>query len=143
VLPAGPAYAGLLAALGDRVDAAVKKLEVYAGREPPPPPDGPPPPWMATRPAGIRAFCRLRARPARSLSVLRAFDRPAYFALGGRSNPDYYARMAKRHESVFPDVTVEVFPVRHRLDPPHRVEPKRLAASLLALWKRAEGAASG
>jgi hypothetical protein len=26
--------------------------------------------------------------------ALRRFDRPVYFALGGRGNPDLYARMA-------------------------------------------------
>ncbi len=36
VLPAGPAYAALLGALGDRVDAVAKDLEVYAGDQPPP-----------------------------------------------------------------------------------------------------------
>jgi hypothetical protein len=36
VLPAGPAYGALLAALGDRADAVAKDLEVYATDEPPP-----------------------------------------------------------------------------------------------------------
>jgi len=36
VLPAEPAYSALLGALGDRVDAVAKDLEVYAGEEPPP-----------------------------------------------------------------------------------------------------------
>ena len=29
---------------------------------------------------------------------------------------------------------LEVFPGRHHFDPPHRVEPDRVAASLAALW---------
>ena len=61
-----------------------------------------------------------------------------YFALGGRSNPDYYAGMAERLAAIFPDFTIETFPERHHFDPPHRVEPERLANSLLALWQRAE-----
>ena len=36
VLPAEPAYAALLEVLGERVDAVVKDLEVYADDEPPP-----------------------------------------------------------------------------------------------------------
>jgi hypothetical protein len=46
--------------------------------------------------------------------------------------------MARRLEGVFPDLTVELFPERHHFDPPHRVEPARVAASLRALWSRAE-----
>jgi hypothetical protein len=61
-----------------------------------------------------------------------------YFALGGRSHPDYYARMVRRLEAVFPDFTVELFPDRHHFDPPHRVEPARLADSLRGFWSRAE-----
>jgi hypothetical protein len=37
-----------------------------------------------------------------------------------------------------PDFTIETFPERHHFDPPHRIEPARLASSLLALWRRAE-----
>ena len=72
------------------------------------------------------------------LEALRAFDRPVYFALGGRSNPDYYGRMAGRLAAIFPDFTLETFAERHHFDPPHRIEPERLANSLLALWRRAE-----
>jgi hypothetical protein len=36
VLSAEPAYAALLAAMGDRVDAVTKDLEVYSGDQPPP-----------------------------------------------------------------------------------------------------------
>jgi hypothetical protein len=61
-----------------------------------------------------------------------------YFALGGRSNPDYFARMAERLARIFPDFEVETFAERHHFDPPHRIEPERLANSLLALWERAE-----
>ena len=57
--------------------------------------------------------------------------------LGGLSNPDYFARMADRLAGDFPDFTVETFPERHHFDPPHRVEPERLAKLLLAFWERA------
>ena len=120
--------------------AEFTRLQLAPGVEPPPRPDGPPPPWMAKRPAGIRAFVRAFEEGRLDLDALRRFDRPVYFALGGRSNPDYFARIARRLDALFPDFTLEVFPERHHFDPPHRVEPENLADSLLALWERAEAA---
>ena len=118
--------------------AEFMRLQLAPGVEPPPRPEGHPPPWMAKRPAGIRAFIRAFDEAQLDLDALRAFRRPVYFALGGRSNPDYFAQMAQRLAHVFPDFAVETFPQRHHFDPPHRVEPERLAESLLALWQRAE-----
>ena len=69
------------------------RLQLAPGVEPPAAPEGPPPPWMAKRPAGIRAFLEAFDAGDLDLEALEAFDRPVYFALGGRSNPDYYARM--------------------------------------------------
>jgi len=40
----------------------------------------------------------------------------------------------------FGDFTFEVFEERHHFDPPHRIEPERLARSLHTLWDRAEAA---
>ena len=60
-----------------------------------------------------------------------------YFALGGRSNPDYYGRMAERAREIFSDFTLEVFTERHHFDPPHRIEPERTARALQAHWARA------
>ena len=122
----------------DQLMAGFVRLQLAPGVEPPPPPGGPPPPWMAKRPAGIRSLIDAFENGDLNLDVLRAFSRPVYFALGGRSNPDYYARIADRLARIFPDFTVETFPERHHFDPPHRIEPKRLADSLLALWQRAE-----
>jgi len=113
-------------------------LQLAPGVDPPPPPEGPPPPWMAKRPAGVRAFIDAFDHGHLDIEALRGFERPVYFALGGRSNPDYYGRMAKRLAAIFPDFTLETFPERHHFDPPHRVEPERLGGSLLALWQRAE-----
>lgn len=93
---------------------------------------------MAKRPAGIRAVLDAFDQGVLDAGPLRAFDRPTYFALGGLSNPDYFARMAERLAATFSDFTVETFPERHHFDPPHRVEPERLANSLLTLWRRAE-----
>jgi len=118
--------------------AGFTRLQLAPGVEPPPPPAGPPPPWLAKRPAGLRAFIRAFESGDLDLGALRAFERPVYFALGGRSNPDYYGRMAERLAAVFPDFTLETFADRHHFDPPHRIEPERLAASLLSLWERAE-----
>jgi hypothetical protein len=68
--------------------------------------------------------------------ALAAFEHPVYFGLGGLSNPDQYAELAERLGKVFPDFTLEVFADRHHFDPPHRIEPERLAGSLGAIWAR-------
>ncbi len=91
---------------------------------------------MAKRPAGIRAILDAFEQGDLDVGARRKFDRPAYFALGGRSNPDYFAPMAERLAAIFPDFTIETFPERHHFDPPHRVEPEHLANSLLAVWQR-------
>ncbi len=122
----------------DQFMAGFTRLQLAPGVEPPPAPEGPPPPWMAKRPAGVRAFLKAFDSYDLDVEALRAFDRPVYFALGGRSNPDYFGRMAGRLAAIFSDFTVETFPERHHFDPPHRIEPERLSNSLLALWERAE-----
>ena len=122
----------------DQFMAGFVRLQLAPGVEPPPPPEGPPPAWMAKRPAGIRAFLDAFDHGDLDLGGLRAFDRPVYYALGGRSNPDLFGRMAERLATIFSDFTVETFPERHHFDPPHRIEPERLANSLLAHWERAE-----
>jgi hypothetical protein len=48
--------------------------------------------------------------------------------------------MSERLATVFPDFAVEVFPDRHHFDPPHRIEPARVARSLRSLWARADDA---
>jgi hypothetical protein len=112
--------------------------QLKPGVKPPPPPDGPAPPWMATRPAGITAFLDAFDKGHLDLESLRAFKRPVYFALGGLSNPNYYALMAARLGRVFDDFTLELYPERHHFDPPHRIEPKKVAMALKQLWHRAE-----
>jgi hypothetical protein len=94
---------------------------------------------MAKRPAGIRAFIRAFGRGELDRGALRRFDRPVYLALGALSNPDQYGEIAGRLSGVFPDFELEVFEERHHFDPPHRLEPERLARSLRKLWRRAEG----
>lgn len=125
----------------DQFMAGFVRLQLAPGVDRPPPPEGSPPAWMVKRPAGLRAFIKAFDHGNLDLGSLRAFGQPVYFALGGRSNPDYYARMAERLSLIFPDFTLETFAERHHFDPPHRIEPERLAASLLALWERAEAPA--
>jgi pimeloyl-ACP methyl ester carboxylesterase len=122
----------------DEFMAGFVQLQLASGVEPPPPPAGPPAPWMARRPAGLRALIHAFDTGDLDVESLRAFGRPVYFALGGLSNPDYYGRIAERLAAIFPDFTLETFAERHHFDPPHRIEPERLADSLLALWQRAE-----
>jgi pimeloyl-ACP methyl ester carboxylesterase len=118
-------------------------LQIAPGVEAVPPPPGPPPPWMAKRPPALHAILRAFYASDLDLDALRRFDRPVLFALGGRSHPDYYPPMAERLARVFPDFTVEVFPDRHHFDPPHRIEPARVAASLRSLWARADQPGTG
>jgi pimeloyl-ACP methyl ester carboxylesterase len=102
------------------------------------PPSGDPPPWMAKRPGGIRAFMKTFKTYELDHDALARFDRPVYFALGGLSNPDQFGAMATRLSRVFSDFELEIFEERHHFDPPHRIEPERLASSLSALWQRAD-----
>jgi pimeloyl-ACP methyl ester carboxylesterase len=122
----------------DQFIAGFTRLQLAPGVEPPPRPGGPPPPWMAKRPAGLRALMAAFDDSELDLDALRAFEKPVYFAVGGRSNPDYFVRMAERLAAIFSDFTIKTFPERHHFDPPHRIEPERLSNSLLALWERAE-----
>ena len=117
---------------------AFMRLNLRPGVPLPEPLPGEPPPWMARRPAGIRAISAAFRRDDIDREALRRFDRPVYFALGGLSNPDQYGEIARRLDGVFPDFELEVFDDRHHFDPPHRIEPERLASSLKELWRRAE-----
>jgi pimeloyl-ACP methyl ester carboxylesterase len=124
----------------DEFMAAFVRLGLRPGVAPPAPPPGPPPPWMAKRPAGIRAFMGTFRTYDLDRESLRRLDRPVYYALGGLSNPDQYGEIAERLSRVFDDFTLDVFKERHHFDPPHRMEPERLARSLRKLWERAEAA---
>jgi hypothetical protein len=93
---------------------------------------------MPSRLVAIGAFLAAFDAFELDFAALRRFDRPVYFALGGRSNPDQFARIAERLSDVFSDFTLDVFDDRHHFDPPHRIEPARLAAALRGHWSRAE-----
>ena len=126
----------------DQFMRAFMQLQVRPGVALPPPPTGDPPPWMAKRPAGISAFMHAFQTYELDRRALERFTRPVYFALGGLSNPDQFEEIAKRLALVFPDFEVEVFGERHHFDPPHRIEPYRLADSLRAVWRRGEAQGS-
>jgi pimeloyl-ACP methyl ester carboxylesterase len=117
---------------------AFMAAQLAPGVELPPPPPGPPPSWMASRPAGLRALLTAFSSSALDVESLRAFPGPVYFALGGRSNPDYFGRMAERARAIFANFTLDVFEERHHFDPPHRIEPERTARALQAHWGRAD-----
>jgi len=117
---------------------AFVRIQLAPGIDPPAPPSEPPP-WMAKRPAGVRAVAGAFETGELDLDALRRFRGPAYFALGGRSNPDLYAKTAERLSRALPDLTLEVFEDCHHFEPPHRIEPDRLAASLRTLWANAAG----
>lgn len=131
-------YERLLELPPEQFMEAFFRLGLKHGVEPPSPPSGDPPPWMAKRPAGLRAFMRTFKSYDLDRDALERFSPPVYFALGGLSNPDEYGEIAKRLDRVFSDFQLEVFEERHHFDPPHRIEPERLANSLKALWQRAE-----
>jgi hypothetical protein len=123
---------------GAEMLADFQALQIAPGVDPlPHRPNRRPRGWPSDRP-GSRHFCAPSL--LRTSISTRSGDSigPVLFALSGRSHPDYYARMGERLAGVFPDFIVEVFPDRHHFDPPHRIEPARVAASLRSLWARAE-----
>lgn len=126
----------------DEFMAAFVRLQVRPDVTPPAPAPIPPPPWMAKRRAGIRAFMRTFGTYDLDRVSLRRFDRPVYYALGGLSNPDQFGEIAERLSRVFEGFAMDVFEERHHFDPPHRIEPERLARSLRALWEGPEAADS-
>jgi pimeloyl-ACP methyl ester carboxylesterase len=133
-------YDRLVKLSDDQLMPAFIEFGVKPGVPLPAPASGDPPPWMTKRPVGIRAFTRAFKRDDIDREVLRRFDRPVYFALGALSNPDQYGEIGKRLSRVFTDFELEVFDDRHHFDPPHRIEPERLASSLKTLWRRGEQA---
>jgi pimeloyl-ACP methyl ester carboxylesterase len=133
-----PEYVRLAALPPEESMPAFVRAQLRPGVEPPAPSPGPSPPWMAQRPGGIRAIIDAFLAYDLDRDALRRFDRPVYFALGGLSNPDQFLEEADRLAGVFDDFWLEVFPLRHHFDPPHRTETSALANSLRRLWRRSE-----
>jgi len=143
VLPAALVYGPLLEALGAGVDAVARDLEVYSTPEPPE--DYSLGRELGSESGGAGSLAGIRAdrgataravhvdlRPARSQAGRRAASAPARRAAAlDRQAPGRYPRLHAHLQ--------EVFEERHHFDPPHRIEPERLASSLRALWRRAEG----
>lgn len=121
VLPAEPAYGALIEALGPDVEAVAKDLEVYATPEPP---------QDYSLEVEIEGVLREADAQLGALSSRRYS--------GGGAASLAFAAARKRLSGVFPDFELEVFDDRHHFDPPHRIEPERLAISLKKLWGRAE-----
>jgi pimeloyl-ACP methyl ester carboxylesterase len=133
-------YEELIALPPEQFMPAFMRLGVRPDVVLPPQEQTPPPPWIARRPAGIRAFLQTFRDYDLDRSRLAAFSKPVFFALGGLSHPDDYGDIATRLARVFfPDFHLEVFPRRHHFDPPHRMEPERLAEGLRRHWTAAEG----
>src|SRR5262249_10025475 len=126
----------------DQLMSAFMAKQLRPGVEPPPPPLGPPPPWMSSRPPTLKTVIQAFMQGELDLDVFTGSAPPAYFAPGALITPDYYARTAARLPPVFADFTLEVFEDRPHFDPPHRIEPERVASSLQALWARGEELAS-
>jgi len=122
----------------DQRMSAFIRGQLADGVEPPAQPSGPPPPWMSSRVAAIGAILAAFDSYQPDLDGLGRFEGPVYFALGGRSNPHLYPRIAARLARILPDFTLEVYEDRHHFDPPHRIEPARVATALRDLWRRAE-----
>ncbi len=101
-----------------------------------PPPSGNP--EMAKRPAGVATAIPAMYTCPVDDDDLRRYRGPAYFAHGTLSH-ERWELMAERIPHVLGDCTVERYEGRHHLDAPHQAEPRRLAAALTTLWKRADG----
>jgi hypothetical protein len=136
-------FRAVQAAGGNEMFGAFQALQLAPDVQPPPRPPGPPPAWLARRPAGIRVLLDSFLRTDLELSSLARVGAPVWIALGGRSHPDYFPRMAERLSRILPDCTIDVFPDRHHFDPPHRIEPDAVAERLRALWARAEAGGKG
>jgi pimeloyl-ACP methyl ester carboxylesterase len=117
---------------------AFVRLQLAPGATLPPSPPGPPHPSMAKRPAGLKAINSAFGGHELDMAALRRFPHPVLYVLGGLSNPALYRAKAERARELFADFTLEVFDDRHHFDPPHRMEPGRLAKILRAFWERAE-----
>jgi hypothetical protein len=117
--------------------AGSSRYSCQPGVDPPEPSVGPPPPWMATRPAGIRAFLAAIRRHRVESASYAVFERPVYYSFGSLSNRRWVA-MKDRLARTFPDFEAERYEGLHHLHTSHQAEPERVAQRLLEIWSRAE-----
>jgi pimeloyl-ACP methyl ester carboxylesterase len=113
-------------------------LHMAPGVAPPEPPPADPTPWKTRIPARLRLLIDAFGKHRLDLQTLARMQAPVYYAVGGLSNPDYFARQRDRLAAVFPDFTSETFQGLHHFNPPHRAQPARTAAALRSLWSRAD-----
>lgn len=111
--------------------------QLQPGAVPPPPPDGPAPDWMATRPAGVKAFLQALAAAEIPIEHLEKFERPVYYSHGDGSNPSWTA-MRDRLADLCPDFTAELYQGASHMRTSHMIDPPRVAAALHRIWSRAE-----
>lgn len=117
--------------------AEFTRRQLRPGVEPPSQPPGPPPPWMATRPAGLRAIMAAFQSDAGDRDALRRCSFPVYLAYGLLTSENMVRRV-QTLAGLLPDVWIEAYPGVHHFGPPQRTHPAHYAASLRALWARAE-----
>jgi pimeloyl-ACP methyl ester carboxylesterase len=110
-------------------------MQLAPGVEPPAPPPGPPPDWMASRPAGTRAFVEALQRCDVLPKDYRGFDQPVYYSYGSLSN-SYWSDMRDRLAACFPDFTSDRYEGLHHFQTSHNREPDRVANALKQLWSR-------
>jgi len=118
---------------------AFLRLQLAPGVEPPPLAKGPPQPWMATRPAGLRAFRRALVGYHVDPSRYEAVTAPVLYTHGSLSHPRWFA-MRDRLGDRFADFSAVLFEGLHHLSPAHQADPARTAQMLRELWARAEAA---
>jgi pimeloyl-ACP methyl ester carboxylesterase len=142
VLPAEPAYRALIAALGPGVEAVAKDLEIYATPEPP---EGY---SLEVEVAGIlreadahswERFHLVGYSGGGAASLAFAATRPERLASLALLEPAWAGNwdLSPAEEACwFEFDRLEDLP--HHFDPPHRIEPERLANALRTLWRRAD-----
>jgi pimeloyl-ACP methyl ester carboxylesterase len=113
------------------------RLQVAEGVEIPKPLTERTPDWMASRPAGIRAFAEAMYAYRVPPSAYEGYPGPVLFTYGSLSHPRWIAmrdRLARR----FPDFTSVEFEGIHHLNTSHQAEPARTAALLTDFWGEAD-----
>jgi pimeloyl-ACP methyl ester carboxylesterase len=112
---------------------AFLRLQVAEGVEIPQPMADRMPDWMASRPAGIRAFAEAMYACRVPPSAYERYPGPVLFTHGTLSHPRWIAmrdRLARR----FPEFTSVEFEGIHHLNTSHMAEPARTAALLTDFW---------